>query len=673
MKKKHKIFYPLIFLFFLTSCVEEISNEQIDPNLSELSQLNFPDNFNYETTETIDVDVSVKGTNGEALSTVKVSFYTDSPENGGRLLSTLLTDENGIVNSKILVPAYLDELFVEVNSVGIANQMKKPINPSMSFDFGGISSSQRPFVDTKSSFTPVPISGNYYYMGPFQPGLDDGLPLYLDTPDVVTQDFLNDVSAALPSGLSVPINNPQYLTTTNELDVVVNQQSEVWVTFIGETAGFRNSLGYYVHDTANPPANVNQIDSIFVVLPNASLKNSRGELEVGDKVNLGVFDGGKTISWVLFRNGWNGTDVNVNTVKYYSRIDFNTSESDPTKRQHTVQLIDYANQLLLNGFEDQNRTSGFSDEDFNDLLFYVSANPWDGIDDSDILPTGNCPDTDGDGLDDCQDEFPDDPERATRNTYEGSLAYEDLWPSAGDYDFNDMVVDYEIDHILNASNDLVDIEADWTVKAVGAGYKNGFGVEFDGILPSAIASVSGQNLQENIVSNNSNGTENGSTNATVIFFENVFNIIQASSGSFINTLPANPYTTPVTLNTVINFVTPVDESVVGFPPYDAFIFANATRGREIHLPGQDPTNLADGSLFNFAADATDPANNYYYKTENGLPWAINIAEPFDYPIEYIPINEAYLNFVQWAESGGTLNADWFLDIPGNRDVSKIYD
>ena len=93
-------------------------------------------------------------------------------------------------------------------------------------------------------------------------------------------------------------------------------------------------------------------------------------------------------------------------------------------------------------------------ENFNDLLFYVSANPWSGIDPDDVPPVGGgCADTDLDGVDDCNDDFPNDPERTTLNTYVGSLAYEDLWPSRGDYDYNDMVVDYDIDHILNAFHD----------------------------------------------------------------------------------------------------------------------------------------------------------------------------------------------------------------------------
>lgn len=671
---KLKALIPLISLFIFSSCVNElteIEDVQTDPNSNDISQLDIPASFNFQTSSDIEIDVDVKSISDQPLSGVKVSFHTDHPDFGGKFIASAFTDSNGKVSTTIKAPSYLQDIFIHVHSAGFANQKTEAISSYMNLKFGGIPEQERPSFTTKSAGTPIPISGNYYYMGNFNSG---GLPSYLDTPDVISQQFLDDVNASLPEYSPVPTHNPQYLTTGNELDVVIVDKSDVWVTFITEGAGYKNALGYYAYDTNNPPNTVSEIDSIFVVLPNASLSGAGGQLTAGDKVKIGTFEAGKTISWVLFQDAWKGaTDgVNVNATKFYSRIDFNTVETDPTKMQHTVQLLDIANQLLLNGFEDQTR-SNHSDNDFNDLVFYVSANPWEGIDIGGIPPVTPSSDQDGDGISDESDDFPNDSERAVRNTYVGSLAYEDLWPSKGDYDYNDMVVDYEIDHILNANNQLVDIEADWTLKAVGAGFHNGFGVEFDDILPGDIASVTGQNLQDNIVSiNGANGTESNQSSATVIIFEDTYTVLPSPGGSFINTVPGNPYANPVTLSTTINFTSPLDQNLVGLPPYDAFIFVNGDRSREVHLPGQDPTDLADPTLFNTADDVADPSSNYYYKTENGLPWAINIAEPFDYPIEFTPVSEAYLNFAPWAESGGTLSKDWFLNVPENRDDSKIY-
>ena len=57
-------------------------------------------------------------------------------------------------------------------------------------------------------------------------------------------------------------------------------------------------------------------------------------------------------------------------------------------------------------------------------------------------------DTDEDGVSDLFDDYPNDPEKAFDNYSPaegqfGTLAFEDLWPAKGDYDFNDIVIDYQ--------------------------------------------------------------------------------------------------------------------------------------------------------------------------------------------------------------------------------------
>ena len=99
---------------------------------------------------------------------------------------------------------------------------------------------------------------------------------------------------------------------------------------------------------------------------------------------------------------------------------------------------------------------------------------------------------------------------------------------------------------------------------------------------------------------------------------------------------------------------------------------NGVRGREIHLPYYEPTDLADPSFFNTASDDSNPANGRYYVTPNNLPWAINISGYYEYPQEKVNILNTHLKFREWAESGGQLFADWFLDRPGYRAENNIY-
>ncbi|MEO1032419.1 MAG: LruC domain-containing protein [Bacteroidota bacterium] len=666
---KKNIFIVLIISLIFCSCSKDIEHTEDDSNDiigNAISELNVPSEFNFNTTLEVEIDVEVKSIEDEALTGVKVSVFTKHPDLEGTNLTSAFTNSTGRLNTKIRVPSYLEHLFIQVHSAGFANQKTVQVVPYINLEFGGIPEERTTENGNRTSSNTIPILDNYYYMGNYNVGSWKGLPHYLESEgDALSQEFLDGVNASLPENKPVPSYNPEYLTSGNELDVVVTEQSDVWVTFVTEGAGYRNALGYYVFDTQNPPANVSEIDSIYVILPNASLAYSGGELYAGDKVKLGTFQAGETISWVLFQNAWNGTGVNVNTTKFYSRIDFNTAESDPSKRQHTVQLADFGNQRLLNGFEDQTRSHS-SDNDFNDLVFYVSANPWEAIETGSIPQVTPSSDSDGDGVSDESDDFPNDASRAIRNTYTGSLAFEDLWPAQGDYDFNDMVIDYDIDHILNGNNLLVDIEADWTIRALFASFSNGFGIQLNDLPSNNVANVSGLHLTNDIVTVDGNGTEANQNSATVIFFDNAFDVVEASGSAF-------PHTSPVTtINTTINFGSPVSQSATGYPPYNPFIFANGDRSKEIHLPGHEPTNLADIQLFSTSSDASNIANAYYYKTSNGLPWAIHIPESFDFPDAGNPISEAYLNFSTWAISGGTLHTDWYLNIPGNRNTNKIY-
>lgn len=670
MKSQLPLLSLLLVLVF-SACKKDEPAQNQDPTISDdITELQIPPGFNFETANEVQTRVEVLGLQGQSLGGVKVSFYNAHPDFGGERLGTGFTKSNGLLEMPLRVPAFTEQVFVRVHQAGIANIDSINVQPLLNMSFGGVLPQRKMKAQLAASRTP--ISGNYYYMGAFNTGLWKGLPLYLEAQgDVLSQQFLDDVDASLPEEAPVPTNNPQYLTSGNELDVVITQRSDVWITFVGEGAGYRNSLGYYVFDSNNPPATAADIDSVFVILPNASLVNSYGELYPGDKVHLGTFDAGKTISWVLFQNAWDGTGVRVNNNKFYSNSAFNTNESDPTKRQHTVALSDIGRQLVLIGFEDQTR-SARSDNDFNDLIFYVSANPWEGIDVGSLPPVTPTQDTDGDGVADESDDFPNDPNRAVLNNYTGSLAYEDLWPAQGDHDFNDLVLDYDVDHILNASNEVINIDADWTIKAVGASFNNGFGFELDQLAPAAISSFTGYDIQENYINLSANGTESGQSTATMIVFDDVYNLISTNGGAYINTEPGQNSVSPVTVSTAITFTNPTSQASVGIPPYDAFLIVNGDRGREVHLPGKDPTDLADQALFNTLSDATNANNNFYYKTNNGLPWALNLSSTFAYPIETEPINDAYLNFSPWAVSGGVSKTDWFQDISGYRNASKIY-
>ncbi|MDP1725575.1 MAG: LruC domain-containing protein [Bacteroidota bacterium] len=283
-------------------------------------------------------------------------------------------------------------------------------------------------------------------------------------------------------------------------------------------------------------------------------------------------------------------------------------------------------------------------------------------------------DTDNDGCVDSLDSYPTDPARCTNNYKTGSLAYEDLWPSKGDYDFNDLVIEYSIKTVTNSNNKVIDIIAGFTVKAFGAGYKNGFGFQLPNAINQSHLSVTGMQISGNIVSLGSNGLENAQSKPTFIAFDNNYSIMQhPGSGIGVNTTTGSPYVTPVTVTLSIsvqpNTYTIADMGINSFNP---FIFVNQVRSHEVHLPNYTPTSLMNNSLFGSFEDASNPGTGKYYVTSSNIPWAIHIPESFAYPKEKTDIILTHLKFAAWAESNGSLYPDWYLNLPGYRNATNLY-
>ncbi|MFZ4707536.1 MAG: LruC domain-containing protein [Bacteroidales bacterium] len=256
----------------------------------------------------------------------------------------------------------------------------------------------------------------------------------------------------------------------------------------------------------------------------------------------------------------------------------------------------------------------------------------------------------------------------------GTLAFEDLWPGTGDYDFNDLVIDYQFETLSNTSNYVDQVIGTFVIRAFGASFENGFGFQLsDAIIPADVT-VTGYSLSESFINLESNGTESGQSKPTIIVYDNAFaQMPHPGIGIGVNTEPEAPFVDPVTLTITISFkpntYTINDLDISHFNP---FLIINKNRDMEAHLPYYAATDLADGNVFGQWEDNSDPATGRYYVTGNNLPWAINIYESFDYPIEKQDILQVHLKFAEWAMSGGLLYPDWYKDLNGYRNSSLIY-
>ena len=287
-------------------------------------------------------------------------------------------------------------------------------------------------------------------------------------------------------------------------------------------------------------------------------------------------------------------------------------------------------------------------------------------------------DSDGDGVLDNYDDFPNDPQRAFRNKYPsggvGSLAFEDLWPAQGDFDFNDLVVDYSFSNITNSKNRLVETYATFILRAAGASYKDGFGFQLQGNIAANDIMVTGSMLTGQLIKQASNGLESAQNKPTFIVFDNALNLIKfPGSGIGINTTSGAPYVKNDTIVLHIAFAPDkyslADLNIAAFNP---FLIVNQNRAKEVHLVDYAPTALADIANFGKFSDTSNPAQGRYYRTKANLPWAINIPERFDYPFEKTDILKAYLKMGLWAQTSGFSCADWYQNKTGYRNSIYIY-
>jgi len=219
------------------------------------------------------------------------------------------------------------------------------------------------------------IAQSYQFLGSYT---SNGTPNYLEpVGDVVSVSTLELIDGALPESYPVPDYNPHYISSGYDTDILLTDSAEVWVTFVSEGAGYRNVLGFYTYDSTNVPNTAPTASDITIIFPNVSALGSGGGLQTGDKVKIGNFSAGTGIGWVLLANAWNGS-VTSGYWQLYSNPDYNP-EANPTLRHHNVLLSDTANELIILGFEDIRRDYGSCDNDFNDAIFYVSANPFSAI------------------------------------------------------------------------------------------------------------------------------------------------------------------------------------------------------------------------------------------------------------------------------------------------------
>lgn len=694
----------LTLCFFIAVCSVAITACS-DSGTDENEVVNPPEQqekyagFDFKTTQEYEIQLKTLNVVNSAIGGVYLELYTQRPiDTAGLFIPDYekarifkgSTNSNGYLECKLNPPSSADSLFVIAYHIGLSQITPVALESKViNIDLGGnIETKTALKAGVKVDEIPkVEQDNGYYILGKWG---KKGKPEYLENnDDEISNAFLERINASLPETKPLTQTHPEYLESSEDGNIVMIENGEVWITFVHEGAGWKNSLGYYTYPTGNPPASVDDIEDMTIIFPNVSMGN-KDEIKSGNKVQLlflnqqedeyeKLFPAGRTIGWFLVAHGWQDGKREVDEGKYihYSTTYLNTEDSEDLQKHNVVLYDDETDRFVL-AFEDIARNSSSCDNDFNDAVFFATFNPITAVESTQYQEVDNSAgDDDGDGIRNEFDEFPEDPQRAFNNYYVAkndfaTLAFEDLWPAKGDYDFNDLVVAYNFNQITNSDNNVVELHALLQVRAIGASYKNAFGFSLD-IAPNLVSSVSGQEISGNYLSIASNGTENGQSKATIICFDNPYNIIEhPGGGSGVNTNLSAPYANPETMELRVNLTQPVGFDDFGTPPYNPFIIVDQERAVEIHLPNFAPTDLADQTLFGTYQDDSKPESNKYYLSDTNLPWAINIPVMFDYPIEKKSILNAYNYFDSWASSIGEQNKDWYMNESGYRNSSNIY-
>jgi LruC domain-containing protein len=694
MKTNHLLIIILLLGIAFQGCRHVVPENDIDFDepVTSMTELNVPADFDWKTHQTVDISISVP-----SKSTDKPILITNR-DASRRYFKGYSNSKTSNLTTKITIPAYLHELrIIQDGSPG--PNMVTIDNGMLTFDFN--TKNNKMVADNNCD-----LSGFITYSkggwGSNTHGNNVGVLRDTHFDDVYPGDFvigdLNNhtitftsssaVRVYLPGGGAAVILNhswtdpSQWIALGNMADQIIAARLNVDFN----AAGF---LG------TNPDYTLGELVFVSGPFQNMSVNDFLAMAEIGlgggglngftpsqyataaENINNSFEEGNNNNLLTCPPDPGNNThpDIELSAVCATPDGIFTIANVGDDNMDNALDYYVYLNNVLINTGtyqldinDTQEIVVAYANE--NDVARIAVDTPADDPDDAGAtieIELADCGQNNGGG---------------TTEEFDGTLAYEDLWPGTGDYDFNDLVIDYEFNITKDNQEYVETVSVVFTINAFGASYHNGFGFSFPNVAPSAITDVSGYDIANtDVFSMAANGTENGQSKATFIVFDDVRRIMpQTTPGIGVNTQLAYAYIAPVTISLDITFANnTVTYSQLDIGSFNPFLIVNTIhegipgeRGLEIHLPNYAPTDLFDQGYFGQFEDDSDPGADRYFVTTNNLPWGINIAEPFDWVIEFQDIIGAYYHFAEWAESGGTNYPDWFQDNTGYRNDNLIY-
>ena len=663
--------------------------------------------FDFSTTREVDLQVEYNGF--ETLGPVRFSIYDTNPVvNEGteeayvsqnvKPLIEAYTDDNGKFDQTLTLPAYAKELHIVTGNlaIGLSHESVKVVNNEAKVVVKNDGSTQLATRSTlrapgtgeltdvlgklMSTAYEVNGSGNTTSVQVYKEwgtplgkwNTSSGRPDYLMTEqekagkqdmvltDTEVADMYNTACNILPNDRT--LDNSGY---RNSADVMLKDDSEVTITALGSFTCWNTTLGYYYYG-ANEPTDRMDLNPIML-FPNTqdgkrydsgdyqgNIGSVRGdviqliyyphiaEADPNVKYTEGTttFPKGTKIGFIIRTNGWGmmgkeyGTKQTKTSSPYNNAMNIWVSSTEgmsyakpfsgktfnhpnPTGEARTAMFSytsDANKKFCILAFED-----ACDDTDYNDLIFALNpASVFVGLNNAE----------------------------KDKTTTSCIYAFEDMWPSRGDYDMNDVIVDCK--HQMDFTKGKVKTE---TFKLTT--YQN------------VVEKVSGLAMRLNTkVTPSKIVMKKGpkDSNPTTCTFtkdskENVY-YLTSDVKSEINT----SYIFEITYSDA--------QALDKCATIEPFLYGiRDGKNWEVHLPYMKPTTNMDMSFFGTDNDYSDPSQGTYYVRPGYYPFAFQLegatAEDFfdtilDTKHESRPIDDFYPTFIQWSVSKGKECTDWYL-------------
>jgi hypothetical protein len=204
--------------------------------------------------------------------------------------------------------------------------------------------------------------------------MDEGVPEDVEPTDPC-ETLMANISEMFPERMDVRGVHEDLFSDTAHLNILVTEETPVYVSFIDEGAGWRNTFGYYSYPADNPPQDIDELD-MQIVFPNVSKVGEGGGLDFGDRVQLGEgsFPAGTVIGFYIVAQGWkNGLTVE-GVYTHYTDRDFNIDQA----QQSTLFISSDCDDIVLT-FEDIKINSSSCDHDYNDIILTIKDSKEMGV------------------------------------------------------------------------------------------------------------------------------------------------------------------------------------------------------------------------------------------------------------------------------------------------------